>query len=191
MYDEETEQLSDDLKNISGDIADLTKTTSTPGGISLFTDDTKKTYKSTYQILKEISEIWDQLSDKNQAQLLEKLAGKRGGQVVGGLISNFSAAEKAMSEMENAEGSSDKEMRVIDHSLDYKINKFNETWTGISQELFDRGDLGGIIDFLTNFSKGLGGIISNLGLVKTAILGIVTVASVKNAGRDKLISIPL
>ena len=36
MYDEETEELSDDLKNISGDIADLTKTASTPGGISLF-----------------------------------------------------------------------------------------------------------------------------------------------------------
>ena len=65
------------------------------GGISLFTDETKETYKSTYQILKEISEIWDQLSDKNQAKLLEKLAGKRGGQVVAGLLTNFSAAEKA------------------------------------------------------------------------------------------------
>ena len=92
MYDEETEELSDDLKNISGDIADLTKTASTPGGISLFTDETKETYKSTYQILKEISDIYDELSDKNRAELLEKLAGKRGGQVVAGLLSNFSAA---------------------------------------------------------------------------------------------------
>lgn len=66
-YDEETEELSDDLKNISGDIADLTKTASTPGGISLFTDETKETYKSTYQILKEISDIYDELSDKNRA----------------------------------------------------------------------------------------------------------------------------
>ena len=55
MYDEESEELSDDLKNISGEIADLTKTAKTPGGISLFTDDTRQTYKSTYQILKEIS----------------------------------------------------------------------------------------------------------------------------------------
>jgi TP901 family phage tail tape measure protein len=66
-YDEETEQLSEDLENISGDIADLTKTAKTPGGISLFTDSSKQTYKSTYQILKEISEIYDDLSDKNQA----------------------------------------------------------------------------------------------------------------------------
>ena len=66
-YDEETEELSDDLKNIAGDIADLTKING-KGGVSLFTDETKETYKSTYQILKEISEIWDQLSDKNQAE---------------------------------------------------------------------------------------------------------------------------
>ena len=104
MYDEETEELSDDLKNISGDIADLTKTASTPGGISLFTDDTKETYKSTYQILKEISDIYDELSDKNRAELLEKLAGKRGGQVVAGLLSNFGAVEKALAEMEGAAG---------------------------------------------------------------------------------------
>jgi hypothetical protein len=66
-YDEETEELSDDYANLSGEIADLTKTASTPGGISLFTDETKETYKSTYEILKEISEIWNELTDKNQA----------------------------------------------------------------------------------------------------------------------------
>lgn len=67
MYDEETESYTGDVEELSGAIADLTKTASTPGGISLFTDDTKQTYKSTYQILKEISDIYDELSDKNRA----------------------------------------------------------------------------------------------------------------------------
>lgn len=66
-YDEETEELSEDLENISGTIADLTKTASSPGGISLFTDAAKTEYKSTYQILEEISEIYDELTDKQQA----------------------------------------------------------------------------------------------------------------------------
>lgn len=74
QYDEETEELSDDLKTISGDIADLTKTAD-HAPISIFTDETKTEYKSTYQILKEISEIWDDLTDKQQADLLEKLGG--------------------------------------------------------------------------------------------------------------------
>lgn len=51
MYDEETEELSDDLKTITGDIADLTKVASNNyQGISLFTDEDKETYKSTYEI---------------------------------------------------------------------------------------------------------------------------------------------
>ena len=55
-YDESTEELSDDLKNITGDIADLTKTASNGGkGISLFTDESSQTYKSTYEIIKEIA----------------------------------------------------------------------------------------------------------------------------------------
>lgn len=68
--------MSEDLANISGDIADLTKSAAHPNGISLFTDKDKTTYKSTYQLLKDISEVYDELTDKQQAQLLEKLAGE-------------------------------------------------------------------------------------------------------------------
>lgn len=74
-YDEEAESYTEELENLSGTIADLTKTASTPGGISLFTDDAKTEYKSTYQLLKEISQVYDELDDKTQAQLLEALAG--------------------------------------------------------------------------------------------------------------------
>ena len=69
-YDEETETYSEDLENLKGEIADLTKTASTPGGISLFTDETKQTYKSTTEILREISKIWNELTDKNQANIM-------------------------------------------------------------------------------------------------------------------------
>lgn len=76
-YDEETESYTNDVEVLSGKIADLTKTASTPGGISLFTDETKTTYKSTVQLLREISAIYDDLSDKTQAELLEVIAGRR------------------------------------------------------------------------------------------------------------------
>lgn len=76
-YDESTEEYSNDVEVLSGKIADLTKTASTPGGISLFTDSSKTTYKSTVQLLREISAIYDDLSDKTQAELLEVLAGRR------------------------------------------------------------------------------------------------------------------
>lgn len=186
MYDEETEELSDDLKNISGDIADLTKTASTPGGISLFTDETKETYKSTYQILKEISDIYDELSDKNRAELLEKLAGKRGGQVVAGLLSNFDSVEKSLREMEGAAGSADAEMGIIQESIDYKLNALKETWVGTAQAMIDRGDLGVIIDALTKLSEAIGWVVDKAGLLGTIGIGAGIFAGFKNIGRPKM-----
>lgn len=59
---EETESLDDTLKTIKGDVYELTN-----NKVSIMEDE--DTYKSTYQILKEISQVWDELSDKNQAKL--------------------------------------------------------------------------------------------------------------------------
>lgn len=112
-YDEDVEAYTEELENLKGEIADLTKTAKTPGGISLFTDETKETYKSTYKILEEISGIWDDLTDKNQAQLLEVLAGKRNGQALAALISNFKSAQESMDLMANSAGNAEKEMSVI------------------------------------------------------------------------------
>lgn len=112
QYDEETEELSDDLKTISGDIYDLTRVNGGEG-ITIFSDAAKTTYKSTYQILKEIAGIWDELTDKQQADLLEKLGGKRGGQVLSGLLDDFSSVDQALETMQNAAGSSDREMSII------------------------------------------------------------------------------
>lgn len=76
-YDEETEQLSDDLVDVTGKVADLTKVASNGGhGISLFTDASQTEYKSLVTYLGEISDIWDELDQKSQNELLDKLFGK-------------------------------------------------------------------------------------------------------------------
>lgn len=181
-YDEETESYSEDLEELSGKIADLTKTASTPGGISLFTDETKQTYKSTYDILKDISEIYDELSDKNQAELLEALAGKRNGQAIAAIISNFSAAEKSMDSMANSAGNAMKEMEVIYDSLDYKLNKLSETGTGVAQNLFARDDMKAVVDTLTSFMGLLDKLTEKLGLFGTIGLGAGLFAGFKNVG---------
>lgn len=111
--DEETEEALEDYEELKGKIADLTKTKDTPGGVSLFTDATKTEYKSTYQFLKDIAAVYDQISDKNQAALLEAIGGKRGAQSLAPILSNFKEVERAMKEMEGAAGSADKEMDII------------------------------------------------------------------------------
>lgn len=179
-YDEETESYSEDVAILTGKIADLTKTAKTPGGISLFTDETKQTYKSTYQILKELSEIYDDISDKNRADLLEAIGGKRGGNVAAAILSNFEAAENSMTTMAQSAGSAMNEMGIIEESLEYKLNALKETGVGVFQNLFDRGDLGAAIELLTGVLAAIDKITESLGLFGTTIATIGIVKFIKN-----------
>lgn len=188
-YDEETESYTNNVEELSGKIADLTKTASTPGGISLFTDASKTEFKSTYQLLSEISKVYDQLSDKNQAQLLEVLAGKRQGQIVAATINNFQAAEKAMDNMAKSAGNAEAEMSVIMDSLDYKLNKNKETWTGVAQNLFQREDMKAIVDAFTSIGEAVDFATDKLGLFGAIGLGAGIFAGFKNVGRLKMQSL--
>lgn len=179
-YDEDTEELSEDVMELTGKIADLTKTTSKPSGISLFTDSSKTEYKSTVQILREISEIYDELSDKQQAQLLEVLGGKRGGQAVAAALNNFDAVEKSLDSMQNSAGNAMKEMETIEQSLEYRLNALKETAVGTFQEMLSQDDAKRIIDFLTVLLELLGSVTGELGLFGTAIVGVEIAAFIKN-----------
>ena len=190
-YDEETEELSDDLVDITGKVIDLTKTTSNPKGISLFTDETQTEYKSIYTYLQEISEIYDELGDKQQQELLEKLFGKNRASVGAAIINNFSAAEKAMDTMANSAGSAEKEMSIVTETLTYKLNALKVTGEGVAQNLFNRSKLGSAIDGLTSMLGVVDKVTEKLGLFKTVALGITAALSFKNIGRDKMFSLNL
>lgn len=179
-YDEETEEYIGNVEELSGEIADLTKTAKTPGGISLFTDENKTTYKSTYQLLKEISEIYDDLTDKQQAGLLEALAGKRQGQIVAATITNFEAAEKALDSMANSAGNAEAEMDVIRESAEYALNELKETFTELSQNAVSRGELKSLINAGTTLLSILNSIVEKIGAIPTllgTIFGIIATKS--------------
>lgn len=179
-YDEETEQLSEELSNITGEVVDLTKTASNMQGVSLFTDATQTEYKSIYQYLKEISEIYDELGQKQQQELMEKLFGKNRASVGQAILQNFEAAEKAMNSMANSAGNADAEMEVITQSLEYKLNALKETSVGIFQNMFSQKDIGNIVDVLTGLLKIIGSITTALGPLGTAFASVGIVAFVKN-----------
>lgn len=179
-YDEETEQLSDELADISGEVINLTKTASNMQGVSLFTDATQTEYKSIYQYLKEISEIYDELDAKSQQALMEKLFGKMRTSIGQAIIQNFGAAEKAMDNMAKSAGNADAEMEVITQSLEFKLNALKETGVGIFQNMFPQSEIGGAIDLLTGLLQILQALTSVLGGWGTLSVGVGIVALVKN-----------
>lgn len=171
---EETEELDDSLKTISGDLYDLT-------GVSVMQD--ADTFKSTYQILKEVSEVWDSLSDKTQADALELMFGKHRANIGSAVISNFDAAKKAMDEMANSAGNANAELTIAMDSIEYKANKTKEIGTGIAQNLFKREDMKSVLDTINSLGEGLDWLTEKLGLFGTTALIGGGILGGKNLGK--------
>lgn len=172
-FDEETEEMSDDVINAVGKVASLTKVASNNfAGVSLWADAEQTQYRSLREYLGDIAKIWDEIDAKSQTDLLNNLFGKRGASVGSSILKNFDQVEKALVEMENAGGAADAEMEIIRESIDYKLNALQQTWVGIIQNMVERGDIGKLIDMLTSFSETIGKIADNIGLFGTVIAGI-------------------
>ena len=70
-YDESTSEYVGGVEILDGAIANLTKTAKNGfGGVSLFADKAKTEFKSTTEIMREISKIYNDLDDKTQAKWL-------------------------------------------------------------------------------------------------------------------------
>ena len=67
-------------------------------------------------------------------------------------------------------------------SIEYKLNALKQTWTGVLTDVISRDSFKGTVDNLTSISEALGGVISKIGLLKTAIIGIGTVIGSQKLG---------
>ena len=170
-YDEETQSYTNDIEELSGKVADLTKTAETPGGISLFTDDTKQTYKDTYTLMEDISKIYDKLSDKNRAELLEVIAGKNRGNQIAALIQAFQSGQvqKAYEASKNSEGSAQQEQERWLNSIEAKQQQFSSQFQKLSTDVLSSDFVKGAVDFGSGFLGFLDGAIKKIGIFKTAV----------------------
>ena len=112
--------------------------------------------------------------------MLEKLAGKRQGQIVAAILNNFSAVENSLETMTNSAGSAMNEMNIIEQSLEFKLNALKETAVGVFQNLFQTDEMGAVIDILTDLLEIFDSLTENLGLFGTALVGIGITAFIKN-----------
>ena len=162
--DEEGEAL-DELSNVKGDVYELTN-----GKVSIMQDE--NTYRSIYDILKDIAGVWDDLTDKNKAKLLEKLFAKTRANTGAAILQNWDQVEKAVKTMEDSAGSADNEMSIAADSIEFKLNKLSQTWVGFAQDTLSQNSLKGTISLLTGLSQTLTGI---LGVVQnlTSLGGIL------------------
>lgn len=129
-------------------------------------------FKSTYKIMDELAAKWQDLSDIQQATVTELIAGKRQGNIVSSLMTNFDTARDALETSMNSAGSAMKEHEKWQESLEARINSLKASWQSLSQTFLDSDFLKVGIDAIAKFIEAIDSLIDNFGLLGTAAGGV-------------------
>lgn len=166
-YTETTSKLQDLVKSLTG--------------FDILEDD-QKTFKSIYDILIGIGKEWKNLSDIEQASLGEALAGKRNSNTLYAILDNIDTLESAYETAENSAGSAMREQANFEQGIEYSVNKAKAALQELSYDALNSDLLKGLIDTGTNAIEVIDKIISNIGLLKTALIGVATVVGSQKLG---------
>lgn len=127
---EDTEGMITNTSKLQAKVQALTNVDGS-GGVNILTN--SKEFKSTYDILLEISKVWDKMSDVDQAALLEIIAGKRAGSTVAGILQNGDILENSYNDALSANGSAQKELGIYMDSIQGKLKQLSNStqtmWT--------------------------------------------------------------
>lgn len=159
----ETEGMADSVATLRQSILSLT-------GVDIMID--ADTFKSTYEIIREIANVWDDLTDTSRSNVLNLLGGKRNANVISSLIQNFSDAEAAMNSAMNSFGSATIENEKYLDSINGKIAVMKASFEEMSSSILSSG----VIKFFIELATALENIVTWLVKVNqlgTAIVGIV------------------
>ena len=135
----------------------------------------KDTYKDVYDIMQEISRVYDQLTDKDQAALLNLLGGKRNANAIQALIQQFKIAEDTLAQTENAAGSAMRENETYLDSIQGKMNQMSSAFQKLSGDLLDSSLVKGLVDIGTAVIDLTDDVV-NLTGVLPALAGVLTSA---------------
>ena len=106
-------------------------------------------FKSTYEILKELSKVWDDLSDISQANITEMIGGKRNANVISALLKDFEKAENVVKQTTNSAGSALEENEKVLDSIQGKLNVLSATFETFAQNLIGSDTIKFFVDFAT------------------------------------------
>ena len=146
-------------------------------GVDIMKDAAGTQFKSTYDILKEISEVWGSLSDVTRANVTEMLGGKRNANAVASVLSQFEIAEKSMKDAANSAGSAAKENEVYLSSITGKLAQLDSAFQQLSQDLLDSSLIKFFVDFATASVDIADGAVKAAGALPTLTAAISGVLS--------------
>ena len=142
-------------------------------------DASGKNLKSTFQILSDLKDDWDNMSNAEQQALGIAYAGKNQFEVFAAVMNNFDTATKAAETSLNSAGSAAQENESYMESLDAKVNTLKATFEDFSNRVLNSELVGGFIDAgtaLLKFANSDAGVaITQMALLTAGVVGVVGV----------------
>lgn len=157
---EETDENVENLSQMQGKVLNLTH-----GKVNIF--DNAGDFKSTYEIMQGIADIYDDLADSDKADLLETIAGKNRANEVAALIQNWDRVAQATESAENSANSAMAEQEKYANSLQGRLNSLTSSIQTISNAALDSGFLKGLISGATEAINALNKVIDTIGIIPT------------------------
>lgn len=165
---EETDSNVENLSQMQGKVLNLTQ-----GKVNIFDD--AGNFKSTYEIMQSIADVYDDLNDTDKADLLETIAGKNRANEVASLIQNWNRVTQATESAENSTGSAMEEQEKYADSLQGRLNSLASSLQTISNSALDSGFLKGLISGATGAINAVNKIIETFDTIPT-VVGAASIA---------------
>lgn len=151
-------------------------------GFDIMTDEAGTQFKDIYDIVVGIGHEWKNLTDVEQAGLLEILAGKRQGNALSAALNNISMIEEAYKTAENSAGSALEEQEKYEQGIEYSLKRLEAVFQTFANHILDSNVVKGIFDFGSSAIETIDKITSKLGSLGTIGLGAGLFTSIKNVG---------
>lgn len=142
-----------------------------------------KTFKSTYEIMKDLSKVWSSLSDVTQANILEQIGGKRNSNVVTSLLKNFNVAEKVLETTSNAAGSALSENEKYLDSISGRISQFKAAVEDLSAAVINSDVAKTVVDGATDIIGAINGTVDALGALPPLISTVISAFTAINSAK--------
>ena len=162
----ETDNMCDSVSTLREKLLALTG-----GKADIMIDD--NTFKSTTDIIGEMSKAWDSMTDINRSAALELMGGKRQANILASLIKNYDVVEDVIKQAADASGSALAENEKYLDSIQGKIDQFTNALQTMWMDLLDSSFIKEIVNIGTVLIQIFDKIQTSLGTIPTILAAIV------------------
>lgn len=193
---EETEGMITTVSKLRNTIQSATSAATKDGkGFDIF--DSNGNYKSTYEIMQGLADLYDEIVKKdkelgtnNLNLLLETIAGKNRSNIAASILQNGDMLRSVYEDAQNSEGSAEKELNSYLDSVDGKFQQLQNRTQEFWYNVIDTTTVKSVLDFTTDLIEGASKFFKLVEKHLPTILGAIAtiIASNKSGGLIRLIN---